>query len=110
MHRVAVEEHRSFFADASDLPDGLEGSDLVVRRHDTDEHGAVADCCGNRLRVNIAGVIDGEVRYPDAFSLKLLTGIKNCLMFDERSDDMVASPAVCTHCSEDRQVVAFCRP
>ena len=72
---VGVEQNALFLADRADLPDGLDGADLVVGEHDGHEAGVVADGVGDLLRGDEPVRVHVEQRHLKALLFQALDTI-----------------------------------
>mmetsp|Transcript_22438 Transcript_22438/g.47403 ORF Transcript_22438/g.47403 Transcript_22438/m.47403 type:complete len:465 (-) Transcript_22438:1744-3138(-) len=108
--RVAVKDDLSAPAEFSDLPEGLEGPDLVVDGHDTDQYGVVADGLPQLVHVDAAGrLLDREVGNVVSFHLEAPAAVEDTLVLGLGRDDVLAPFLVKVGGTLDAHVVAFGR-
>lgn len=77
LYRVSVEQNAPLPAESADLPDGLEGADLVVGEHDGHEAGVGADGRRQLLHPDHAVFVDGEVGDLKALLFQFGQGVEH---------------------------------
>ena len=87
---VGVKEHASLPADSTHLLQGLEHSDLVVRRHDGDENGSLAQRVPQRIEVHLdsggerrSGISLHQPEELDAGNVAVVVAIERAIRPDE---------------------------
>ena len=106
---VAVEEDVPFPADGADLVQGLHGADLVVGRHNGNEHGVVADLVRDGFRFDASVTVyrqDGDV---ETAPFQRFARIQDGVVFGGLGDDVPALLAAHGSHPLDGQVVGFRR-
>ena len=85
---VGVEEDAALPAQRADLPDGLEGADLIVGVHDGHQAGVGADGRRQLLQADQAVLMDGEVSDLEPLLLQLGQGVEHRVVLDGVGDDV----------------------
>ena len=75
-------------ANGTDLPDGLDGADLIVGVHHCDKAGFRADGGFHFFRKNDAVLMHIQQGHLKAFGLQLSQGMKDSMMFEGGGNDM----------------------
>ena len=75
-------------AQRADLPDGLEGADLIVGVHDGHQTGVGADGRRQLLQADQAVFMDGEVSDLEPLLLQLGQGVEHRVVLDGVGDDV----------------------
>ena len=86
---VGVEQNALFLADRADLPDGLDGADLVVGEHDGHEAGVVADGVGDLLRGDEPVRVHVEQRHLKALLFQALEGVQHGVVLERGGNDVL---------------------
>ena len=60
LHRIGMKENPTFPTDPAELSHRLNGAGLVVRRHDTDQHGIGPEGSSEVGRVHLARSVHGQ--------------------------------------------------
>lgn len=89
---VGVEHHPGLAADRPQLPDGLDGADLVVGIHDADQAGVGAQGLAQLVRRDqplLPHLQQGDL---EAFGGQLVQGVEHGVVFKGRGDDVFFAP------------------
>ena len=76
--------------DARDLGDRLDRADLVVGVHDADEDGAIVERVAERVEVDEAFAVDGQVGDAEALLLERGALVQDGVVLDGGGDDVIA--------------------
>ncbi len=88
LDRVGVEENAGPAADGADLPDGLDGADLVVGVHDGDQAGLRRDGGLHLLGRHQTVAVDVQISDGEALFFQLLQGVEHGVVLKGRGDDV----------------------
>ena len=106
LYRVGMEKHAVPPGDFTDFTYRLNGSDLIVGRHDGDQNRIGSDRFLQFTRIHHpvgAHIQPGNLCSP--LSLQILTGIQDCGMLDLRRDDVSPLVLICLKRRFQRPVV-----
>ena len=107
LHRIRVEDHAVTLADLANGLQRLNRADLVVRRHDGDEHGIRADGRFHGLRRNHTVRVHGQNGNVESFAFQRLGAVQNRVMLNRRDNQMTPLFLVRAHYALERPVVAL---
>ena len=88
LHGVGVEQHALFLADRADLGDGEDRADLIVRVHDGDKAGILADGVRHLLRRDRADRTDVQKLDLKAFFFELFQRMQHRVMLKRCGNDV----------------------
>ena len=86
---VGVEQYAALMTHRADLPDGLDGADLVVGEHDGHEAGVVADGVGDLLRGDEPVRVHVEQRHLKALLFQALEGVQHGVVLERGGNDVL---------------------
>ena len=89
---VGVKEDPPFPAQGPNLPDGLDGADLVVGEHDSHQAGVLPEGLLQILQPDHTVLIDRKVRHLKALLLQLLQGVEHRVVLNGVGDDVALPP------------------
>ena len=105
---VAVKQHAAFLGELADLPDGMQGADLVVGVHQRNEDGVVAEGVLDVVDVDPAVPIDRQIRHlRGARTFEGLAGVEHRLVLGHRGNDVLAFVRVEFRDALDGEIVRF---
>ena len=93
LHGIDVELRRLPAHDLPDLGDRLDRADLVVRRHDADQGGALGERGGHGERVDATGSVHGEDGDVEVAALEDRDAVEHRLVLDGGRDDVAPARA-----------------
>ena len=85
---IRVEQYPFLPGNGSDFFNRFKGTDLIVGSHDTDQNGIRPNGRFQLIHFNHAFPVYVQIGYLIPFFLQILTGMKNCMMFYLRGNDM----------------------
>ena len=88
LHCIGVEQNAVFLCDLTDLFDRLNGSDLIVCKHNRDQDRIRTDCFLQFIKLYDTIFIYIKVSDLIAALLQIFTGMQNCMMLDLCGDDV----------------------
>ena len=88
LDRVSMEKNAVFPADGADLPDRLDGSDLIVGIHDADQASIIPDSSFDFVRMDDSVLMHIQQGNCEAFLFQLLQGMQHRVMFKSGGNDM----------------------
>ena len=97
LYRIGVEQYTVLLRDLSDLGDGLDGTDLVVGKHDADQAGVRlqgvrqllrGDGCFQLVQADQSVSVHIQIGDLKASLLQILTGMENGMVLDLRGNNM----------------------
>ena len=106
LHRVRMKQDAAFPAKRANLCDRLDGSNLVVGRHDRDQNRILAQRGANRVNADSTFRIDRQVSHIEAFFMeKVFARMQDSVVLDGGRDDMPALFAAKSCRAKHREVV-----
>lgn len=106
-----MEEDASFFADAADVFDVLDHSDLVVHEDGADAQGLLPDRVQGLLQqvgADQSTLLHGQVCDLEAVQLQVAARVQDALVLDLRGDDVIPAGAVEGSESLQNRIVRLC--
>ena len=91
LNSIGVEDHFLFLADSGNFLDRLDRTDLVVCVHDSYKSRIIADSVSYIFRIYQTLVAYGNVSYLKALLFEILAGMENCMVLENRSNDVLFS-------------------
>lgn len=104
---VGVEGNFVLSAERTEFCDRLDGTYLVVDKHDGDERGVGADGCFYLFKVEAAVGLDWEVGDVKALLLEVAAGVEHAFVLGDGGDDVAFFVAVEVGDALDRDVVGL---
>ena len=91
-----MEKDSVLFGDGSDFLDRLDGTDLVVCKHNGDQDGLRCDGFLKLIQLHNTVLIYIHVcDLGSALFLQILAGMKDCMMLDLGGDDVISFGFIC---------------
>ena len=91
LHRVRMEHSAHRMGEFRDLPDRLDGADLVVRRHDGDERGVLAQRVFELLEIDAAVLVHVQIGDAEALLFERFAGVEHRVVLDLGGDQVPAA-------------------
>ena len=89
LHRVGVEGNALLPAEGADLPDGLNGADLVVGKHNGHKGGVLPDSGGYVLKTDYAVLVHIQKRDLIALFFQLFQGVQHRVVLEFGGDQVL---------------------
>ena len=107
LNRVGMEKHAVAMSDFTDCLQRLNGSNLVVRRHDGNQHSIRTNRRFNGFRRNHAVRIDRQNGHLKALAFERLGAVQDGVMLNRRDNQVTPLFLVGAHRTLERPVVAL---
>jgi hypothetical protein len=104
---VGMKEDAVPLSDPGDLFNRLKGAHFIIRVHEGNQDRIRPDGPAHVTGVNPSTRIDREIGDVKPLPLKVLTGMKDGMVFDGRGDDMSSPASVLPGGAFDRQIISF---
>ena len=89
LNGIGMEDNALFFTYSTYLGDRLDAADLVVCVHDSYKSRIIADSVSYIFRIYHTLVAYGNVSYLKALLFEILAGMENCMVLENRSNDVL---------------------
>ena len=90
LYSIGVKQNAMLLCDLANLFDRLDGSDLVVCKHNGNENGSRADSLLQLISFQNAVLVYIDLRNLETMVLQPLTGMQNGMVLDLAGNDMVS--------------------
>ena len=91
LHCVRVELRADRMRQLGNLPDRLDGADLIVRRHDGDERGVLGEFALELLEIHMAFLIHVQIGDAVALFFERLAGVQHRVVLDPGGNEVLAA-------------------
>ena len=107
LHRIGVEQNSMFMGNLTNLPDGLDGTDLIIGKHYRYQNGIRADRVFQILQFDHTKFIDIQISDLISPLFQIFTGVQNRVMLNLGSNDMFSLRSIRFRSGFQRPVISL---
>ena len=90
LHRIRMEQDAVFLRDLSDLPDRLDGADLIIRKHNGNQDRILPNGSPKLFQIHQSGFVHIQICHLIALLFQVFTGMQNGMMLNFAGNDMLS--------------------